>query len=76
MAVDEAVANKATKPSGNLDKVNVAQGMEKPKASKGEVVGNTSPGAYYACWFDNAVNWVDRGYDFFICWECYHINRC
>jgi hypothetical protein len=77
MAVETVTAKKATKVTGNLDKVNIVQGLEKPKG-KGEVAGHMSPypGAFYNCWYDEALNWVEGGCDYFICRVCLHLNRC
>jgi len=74
MAVETVTAKKATKATGNHEKVNIAQGLEKAGGKKGEVTGHQSIGAYYICAWCLADNWVDRGYSFFVCWKCEHLN--
>jgi hypothetical protein len=75
MAESSSEAKKATKPSGNLDRVNVTQGQKEAPAT-GEVTGHMSPGAGYNCWHCGALNWVPYGYVFFYCWNCGALNRC
>lgn len=65
---------KAHKPTGSMENVKVAQGLEKPPDSTSEVAGHMSPGAYYNCWNDLALNWVPYGWTSFYCWRCHAFN--
>jgi hypothetical protein len=69
MTTPEHKGIKAKKPSGNLDGVRVAQGLEKAPTSKAEVTGHTSPGEWYLCHCDGAANWVPAGWNYFYCYR-------
>jgi hypothetical protein len=64
------------KVSKNVKGVDVSFGLKKAPAQKGEVSGHMSPGAYYNCWNDGAVNFVPYGWTYFICRVCGAFNRC
>lgn len=66
---------KGQKPSGNLEGVKVAEGLEKAPQSKGEVAGHIGPGLFI-CWNDGALNYVPGPYSYFWCFRCYALNRC
>jgi len=74
-----AEQKKGKKPTGPIENLKVAQGQQKPPAQS-EVSGHlassgtVSPGAYYICWNDQAVNWVPYGWDHFYCWNCHALN--
>lgn len=74
MAAEKPKSKKARKPKGNLKGIEVAQGLKKAPAAKGEVAGHTSPGAYYRCWNDLALNFVPFGWNYFYCWRCTALN--
>jgi hypothetical protein len=69
-------AVKGKKVTTNVENVNVCKGLKKEPAAKGEVTGHISPGKYYLCFHDRAINWVRRGWSYFICWRCHAFNRC
>jgi hypothetical protein len=76
MAQSEPKGTKARKPTGNLEGVKVAQGLEKEPTSKAEVTGHTAPypGAWYICHCDGAANWVPGGWNYFYCYRDYCLN--
>jgi hypothetical protein len=67
-------AKKAKRPGKSLDRISVIKGVKKAPASKGEVAGHTSPGAYYLCWNCGRLNWVPWGWNYFHCWYCGALN--
>jgi len=64
-------AKKGKKISKSLEGVNIAAGLKKAPAAKGEVAGHMSPGAYYICPYNGAVNWVPPGWTVVTCWSCH-----
>jgi hypothetical protein len=61
------------KPAAGTKEVKAVMGA--PEAPKqGEVAGHMSPGAYYYCWNDGALQYVPRGWDYFICYRCHAVN--
>jgi len=76
MAAAKVKGKKGKRPARNLDGVRVSKGLKKAPASKAEVSGRTSPGAFYWCWACGASNWVPFGYNYFYCWRCVVLNRC
>ena len=76
MPTGKIKAKKAKKSKTALSNANITVGVKKAPASKGEVAGHTSPGAWYYCGWCGALNWVGPGYDAFICGACYRVNRC
>jgi len=67
MAAAKPKAKKGKKVTKSLKEVNVAVGLKKEPAAKGEVVGHISPGAWYVCFNDGVLNWVPPGWTYFIC---------
>jgi hypothetical protein len=67
-----AETKKAQKPTGPIEE-KVAQGQEKAPAA--EVSGHMSPGAFYTCWNDGAVNYIPFGWNYFYCCRCWALNR-
>ena len=65
---------KGKKPQGNLDGINVAQGLEKEPQIKAEVLGHTSVGIRYVCWRCEALNYVSLGSNYFYCHNCSALN--
>jgi hypothetical protein len=76
MAGSKIKAKKGRKPVGNLENVKVAKGLKKAPASKGEVSGRISPGAWYICACCGASNWVPYGWSYFYCWNDRCLNYC
>ncbi|HUK23699.1 MAG TPA: hypothetical protein VLV49_03895 [Terriglobales bacterium] len=75
MATAKPKGKKGKKVSGSLEGVNISKGGKKAPASKGEVTGHASSGAWYVCWACGALNYVPYGYDYFICWRDGALNR-
>jgi len=65
---------KGRKPGKKLSSIDVIAGSKKAPASKGEVAGHTSPGAWYYCWRCWRWCWVYRGYDAYYCPFCGALN--
>ena len=78
MNAGKSHTKKARRPSKNLEGVNVALGLKKAPAAKGEVTGHISPqpGAWYICWCCAGTNWVPGGWAYFICWNDGALNLC
>jgi hypothetical protein len=74
MATQKPKAKKAKRPKGDLEGIKVARGLKKEPATKSEVAGHTSPGAWYRCWNDGALNYVPFGWNYFYCWRCGALN--
>ena len=68
----ETAAKKAEKTNGPLEKVNIAQGLEKAPAS--EVSGHSV--GYYTCAYCGKVNWISNpNWWYFTCWNCGRLNH-
>ncbi|HEY1265385.1 MAG TPA: hypothetical protein VGF06_17775 [Terriglobales bacterium] len=76
MPASKSKGKKGKKVSGSMEKVNVAKGLKKPPASKGEVAGHMSYGEVFLCWACGARNYVPYGWNYFICWYDGVLNRC
>lgn len=74
MAKAKIKAKKGKKPGKTLENIKVIRGAKKGPATKGEVAGHTSPGAYYWCWNCGRSNWVPWGWNYFYCWNCGALN--
>ena len=73
------MAEQSKKPEGNLEGINIAVGLKEPPAESGEVVGRilnppVSPGMYYQCWRDGALNYVPYGWTYYVCHVCGALN--
>jgi hypothetical protein len=75
MSESKPNAKPGKRPSGNLEGVNVALGLEKAPESKSEVSGHISHGGTYVCWNDGCANFVPPGWVYFICRCCGALNN-